>query len=359
MKKIKIFILFLIIIPFFFTCKKGWEGKIYMEKGVKIIENTGDGLWEKKIKEKIKFKETLSIGKEEGEDYLMFHSFLRVAIDSDSNIYILDARNHRVLKFDKNGNFIWKTGRKGQGPGEFQYPMEIVISPSGEIAVRESRKIHFFNNIGKYLRTINLEKTINGLQFLPDGRLFINIFVMGQPGVAAEFYSKDGKFLSKFPDKYRYGPKLPPTLGVTIVEGGFKFLNNKFYLSIPDKYEIREYDLKGNLLKKIKRKIKLKPPNIELFAGGRGVRVYPSDDCGPCFLYKGKFLINKLTLVEKKGKDYESNSFLDFFNEKGQFLGSYPLPENTRIETIDHAGNFYFVEYEPYPRVIRSTLEID
>ncbi|MCP2606226.1 6-bladed beta-propeller [Candidatus Aminicenantes bacterium AC-708-I09] len=358
MKKIKIFVLFLIIISFFFTCKKGWQGKIYTENGVEVIENTGEGLWGRKINEKIKFVETLSLGKEEGEDYLMFHRFIRVAVDSDLNIYVLDAMNHRLLKFDKNGNFIWKAGRKGQGPGEFQYPSGIGISSAGEVAVIDERSIIFFNDKGEYQRTIKLDKSMRNIQFLPDERLMINIFVLGQPGVAAEFFSKDGEFLSKFPDEYRYGPKLSPRVGVSIVDSGFKFFNNKIYLSIPDKYEIREYDLKGNLLRKIRRNVKLKPPNIKLTAGGRGVSVFPSDSSGPCFLYKEKFLINKLTLVEKKGKDYESKSFLDFFNEKGQFLGSYPLPKNTYIQTIDHLGNFYFVKYEPYPQVIRVTPEI-
>ena len=358
MKKIKIFILFLTIISLFFTCKRGWQGRIYTENGVKVVENTGDGLWRKKINEKIKFKETLSLGKEEGEDYLMFHSFIRVAVDSNLNIYVLDAMNHRLLKFDKNGNFIWRAGRKGQGPGEFQYPSGIAISIAREVAVVDERSIIIFNDKGKFQRTIKLNKPVREIQFLPDGRLLINIFVLGQPGVTAEFYSEDGEFLSKFPDEYRYGPKLSPGVGVGISGSGFKFFNNKIYLSIPDKYEMREYDLKGNLLKKIKRDVKLKLPNIKLSAGGRGVSVFPSDNSGPCFLYKDKFFINKLTLVEKKGKEYESKSFLDFFNEKGQFLGSYPLPESTYIMTTDHLGNFYFVKYEPYPQVIRAKLEI-
>lgn len=66
-----------------------------------------------------------------------------------------------------------------------------------------------------------------------------------------------------------------------------------------------------------------------------------------------------LMLVERKAeREFEIKLYLDFFNEKGQFLGSYKLPEETGLNTIDHENNFYFVQQEPFPRVIRSTLDI-
>ncbi len=45
---------------------------------------------------------------------------LSVAFDMDSkgNIFILDAKESAVHKYDKDGNFVKKFGRRGQGPGE-------------------------------------------------------------------------------------------------------------------------------------------------------------------------------------------------------------------------------------------------
>lgn len=97
--------------------KEKWQGRIYEEGGALVIDNKGLGLWGDKINEKVEFKENFSLESEEGKEYLVFHSELDVGVDSELNIYALDARNHRVLKFDERGNFIWKTGRKGQGPG--------------------------------------------------------------------------------------------------------------------------------------------------------------------------------------------------------------------------------------------------
>src|SRR5262245_14851750 len=36
-----------------------------------------------------------------------------IAIDSSSNIYVADAANHRVQKFDRNGNHLWSVGGRG------------------------------------------------------------------------------------------------------------------------------------------------------------------------------------------------------------------------------------------------------
>lgn len=357
MKKLTLFILISIMIFSVYCAKEKWKGRIYKETGVAVIESEGSGIWGDKINEKIKFKENLSLGVEEGEEFLVFHSELDVAVDSESNIYVLDIRNHRLLKFDKTGNFNWKSGRKGKGPGEFRNPSEVVVSPSEEKWVLDPPTlIHLFDAQGKYKRIINLKGRCSNFQFLPDGRLFISRTTRGQMGIAAEYYSIEGEFLEKFPDEYRYGQNLPSWAGGGF-GGGFRFLEGKIYMTLPDKYEIREYDLEGKLLGKIKRDFRLNPPELREYQ--RGYITMASNVMGPCFLYKRKMLLNMLMLVERKAeREFEIRLYLDFFNEKGQFLGSYKLPEETRLNTIDHENNFYFVQQEPFPRVIRSTLDI-
>jgi len=353
-----ILVLLILILP---SCKKErWKGKTYKENGVTVVENRSGGLWDKESTGKIEFIEELSLGVEEGVDHLMFFRLSDIAFDANLNIYVLDSGNLRLLKFDRGGNFIWKTGRKGQGPGEFQYPHRVAITPDGNIAVLDERIIQYFNDQGMFLKSWRIEKSFSTMTFLPDGRLFVNIMLRGQPGVAAEYYSSDGKFLEKFPDEYRYGPQMSPNLGASVGGGYFQRIGDRIYLSLPDQYEIREYDIKGRMLRKIKRDIKLKTPNINVSPDGRGVSVGPSDSSGPCYLYKDEYIINCLTLVEKTSEtDYKSEHFLDFFNEKGQYLGSHPLPEAHVLKVIDSEDRFYFIQWEPFPRIIRSTLKME
>jgi 6-bladed beta-propeller len=351
------FILGLLILAWPCCKNDRWKGKIYKEDGVTVVENGGAGLWDRESSGKIEFIEELSLGVEAGVDHLMFSRLTDIEVDADLNIYVLDGGSRRLLKFDQNGRIVWQAGRKGQGPGEFQYPDRVALANDGKLAVWDGR-LQYFDDQGMFLKSLSIGKSLRMMTFLPDRRLFVNIMLMGQPGIAAEYYSSEGEFLERFSDEYRYGPQMSPNLGASIDGGYFQRLGDKICLSLPDRYEIREYDVDGRLLRRIKRDVKLKRPNINVSLDGRGVSVGPSDSSGPCHLYKDEYIINCLTLVEKIGETkYRSENFLDFFNEKGQYLGSRALPEARTLEAIDSEGRFYFLQQEPFPRVIRSTLK--
>ncbi len=360
-KKIECVLLIIVLMLSFHCAQDKWEGEIYTQGDVKVVENKGAGLWEGDEGKDISFKETLSLGKEDGEDYLMFYKLRDLAVDSDLNLYVMDAGNHRILKFNKNGKFVWETGRKGQGPGEFQYPLNITFSPERELAVGDGQRVHFFSKQGEYLRSIRIDKSYHDFYFLPDGRILVSIFVRGRPGAAAEYYTSDGEFLKKFPDEYGYGPELSIGGGLSIGGIGIQLIDDKIYLSLPDQYELREYDLEGNLLTKIKRNTKLKPPNIKIMniSGSTRVSVGPSDCSGPCYKVGQKYLINCLRLVEKKNKKkYDTNKFIEFFNTEGQFLERIELPEERELNFIDSQENFYFIQTDPFPKIIRASLKI-
>jgi len=357
-----LFIYVILAVLFSFHCTQDkWEGEIYTQGDVKVVENKGAGLWEGDGGKDVSFEETLSLGQEQGEEHLMFYRLRDLAVDSDLNVYAMDAGNHRILKFDKQGQFIWKAGRKGQGPGEFQYPRSITLSPEEEVVVGDGRRVHFFSKQGEYLRSIRIDKSFHDFYFLPDGRILVNLFVSGRPGVAAEYYTSEGKFIKKFPDEYRYGPEGPQMGGVSIGGGGIQLIGDKIYFSLPDQVEIRKYDLEGNLLTRIRRDIKLKPPNIKVvnIGGHSGVSVGPSDCSGPCYLVGQKYLINCLRLVEKKDeKKYDIQKFLEFFNSEGQFLKRIELPEGRELTVIDSQENLYFIQTDPFPKIIRFSLKI-
>ena len=54
-----------------------------------------------------------------------------VAVDSKNNIYVADYGNHRIKKFDSNGNFLLKFGE----PNTIAYPRHIVIDSQDKIFV--------------------------------------------------------------------------------------------------------------------------------------------------------------------------------------------------------------------------------
>lgn len=85
--------------------------------------------------------EVLRLGGEESGPQAFFR--IRddgLATDSAGNLYILDAGNFRVLKFDRLGTLLATFGREGGGPGEFQFPALLTVSPEGEVLVQDYGK---------------------------------------------------------------------------------------------------------------------------------------------------------------------------------------------------------------------------
>ena len=150
MKRSFLLILFIFFVLGFSTNQQPqWKGTITEEDGVKVIKNPKEPLYGELTFE---LEEDLSIGNEEDENYL-FYKIRDIQVDRDGSIYISDSGNHRVQKFDKNGNYLLTIGKKGQGPGEFKVPTYIQIdNDSGNIFVNnESRKIIIFDKEGKYI----------------------------------------------------------------------------------------------------------------------------------------------------------------------------------------------------------------
>ncbi len=61
-----------------------------------------------------------------------------IAIDSAGDVYVSDTGNHRVEKFDKEGNFITQWGGYGNGNGQFNFPYGLAVDARGSVFVVDS-----------------------------------------------------------------------------------------------------------------------------------------------------------------------------------------------------------------------------
>jgi sugar lactone lactonase YvrE len=86
-----------------------------------------------------------------------------IAIAANGDIFITQGHtpgagkgDPRVLKFDKNGNFIKTWGGKGTEPGKFDVAHGLAIDAKGLLWVtdRENQRIQIFDQDGKYIREI-------------------------------------------------------------------------------------------------------------------------------------------------------------------------------------------------------------
>ena len=67
-------------------------------------------------------------------------SVRRVAVDKDDNIYVSDSGNHCVYKFNKNGELLERVGKKGSGPGEFNFPRGVAVACDRVFVVFEFKR---------------------------------------------------------------------------------------------------------------------------------------------------------------------------------------------------------------------------
>ena len=51
---------------------------------------------------------------------------------------VTDTGNHRIEKFDKEGNFITQWGGYGNGDGQFNFPYGIAVDARGSVFVVDS-----------------------------------------------------------------------------------------------------------------------------------------------------------------------------------------------------------------------------
>ncbi len=58
-----------------------------------------------------------------------------IAVDAESNVYVVDSWNNRIQKFDSNGKFLTKWGSYGNKDGELYFPTSIEIDVERNVYV--------------------------------------------------------------------------------------------------------------------------------------------------------------------------------------------------------------------------------
>ena len=119
----------------------------------------------------------LGVAKTPGNDSMHFNLPTDIAVGNDGSFYVSDGYgNSRVIKFSKEGKYIFEWGKKGNKPGEFNTPHGIDLDLSGNIYVadRDNNRIQKFDNNGIFLKewkndtaiqlySLSIDKTNNNL----------------------------------------------------------------------------------------------------------------------------------------------------------------------------------------------------
>ncbi|MGN6644129.1 MAG: 6-bladed beta-propeller, partial [Verrucomicrobiota bacterium] len=74
----------------------------------------------------------------------------------NERLLVADAAQHRIAVFDLNGKFISAFGKRGDAPGDFNFPTHVAAGPNGSVLVTESmnRRVQMFDASGVFQRQI-------------------------------------------------------------------------------------------------------------------------------------------------------------------------------------------------------------
>jgi outer membrane protein assembly factor BamB len=100
-----------------------------------------------------------------------------VAFAANGQVYVADGYcNARIVEYDAAGQKVREWGSAGAGPGQFNLPHSIAVSPEGNVYVadRENGRVQWFTPEGAYLGEWNYGGRVLSVVFSSTGELYVS-----------------------------------------------------------------------------------------------------------------------------------------------------------------------------------------
>ena len=91
---------------------------------------------------------SLSIGEEMGDSCYVFGNITDACITPEGHILVLDGITNRITAYDDSGQFLYRAGGSGEGPGEFLQPFCLTSLSNGRVLVSDPglTRVTLFNS---------------------------------------------------------------------------------------------------------------------------------------------------------------------------------------------------------------------
>lgn len=237
-----------------------------------------------------------------------------IASDKNSNIYVVDQHNHRIQKFDQNGNFILMWGKQGSGPGEFNFPYGVAIDSKGSVYVSDmnNNRVQKFSSNGTFIAETGSYGTGEGQLKYPYGLTVDEndvIYVIDAFNYRVQKFNTDLKFLSKWGSQESIGFKLYMPHEIAVTKDGNIIMSDR------QNHRIAVFTKEGDLVKRFGDFGEGKDIAGGLFSEPHSVAVNKNGDIFICDRYNFK--------VQKFSANGE---FLDQWATSGVFDDSMHFP---------------------------------
>ena len=274
----------------------------------------------------------------------------RLAVDSNSNVYVTDQNSHEVAKIDPEGNVISKWGCAGNADGLFNLPGSIAVNQSGHMFVADlwNYRIQSFDSDGKYISKWGSEHlfAIQNLASDSSGNLYVvsdevqkydphgkiicrwgstgsgdgqfqfptaiavgpsgNIYVADSDNSRVQKFTKDGNFLTKWGAKGTGDGQFDKPFFIAVDGSGNVWIADQLGNGT---HRMQKFDVEGKFLAKWTRNIMT--PSSAGYCGAVAI-----DSLGNSY--------------------YAFESRIEKYDDKGQLISSYGKEEfiNDKLESV-------------------------
>lgn len=261
---------YIFIIPLIFiACDKEPKPAVSIQviNGVEHVHNPNTPQFPNKT---VTFEEELSIGGEDEKGNVILYEANDFTIDAHENIYISDTKEIGIKVFDPQGKYLHSIGRKGQGPGEFQWIMAFSFLSDERLLVMDFRSLRtsLFHPSGQFLESHQWTQNLYLIQILltTNQSFILAVADFGGPTqerkIAVNEYDFKGNLVRLFGEfvsqkrkayddgNINYSVPVPHS-PLSLLVGDTT--NNYIYHCLNNKYLIEVYDESGKLIRKIDR----------------------------------------------------------------------------------------------------------
>jgi DNA-binding beta-propeller fold protein YncE len=110
-----------------------------------------------------------------GSSQTTFNLPTDIAFAPNGDLYVTDGYGGaRVVKFSHDGKYLLEFGKRGDGPGEFRLPHNLVIDAQGRVYVtdRDNQRVEVFDANGKFITEWKGTGGVSGMALTKDGRIW-------------------------------------------------------------------------------------------------------------------------------------------------------------------------------------------
>jgi hypothetical protein len=329
-----------------------WKGRIEKEGDVVVVKNPNKPLYAPGV---FSLEQDLAIGGEESADYV-FAAISSVAVSDDGTIIVFDQKDMNIKVFDRDGKFLRKFGRAGEGPGELSLPKAIHFTARDEVVVVDmNRRLSLFKPSGEFVRTVSAG-SMSLMDARPDSQGNFFIYLMVQENRRYELRKVDGGLKDLFvvesspmqnPERDGFNPFFPvlrwaPLSGDRVVCG------------YAEKYELRIHDAAGRIIRKIQMDpdpVPISKEDIEERTEGVPLAIVQTMKIPkhyPAFRYIETDDEDRIFVLTWERPPDRKGFYFDVFDREGGYIARIVLPV---ISPLIRKGRLYAAEEtaEGYP----------